>query len=196
MTHFSPFIFFLVHSTHLLMNEAPGVWAQLGWDTRPDEDEDQGQLWQCLPCGHWGYSHKTLGPGWLILGWTSFHKSLQGDILFFLPRLARAAPKETRSLKYARCYLIESKTPVAYRHFFTGLQFSSRSCCQLLSPATCWSIVPTGTRVMTPVSVSSSLTLGFPGLSCHVCVVETGTEAGPSRVLVSGWNELMHQRTQ
>lgn len=44
MTHFSPFIFFLEHSTHLLMNEAPGVWAQLDWDTRPDEDEDQGQL--------------------------------------------------------------------------------------------------------------------------------------------------------
>lgn len=29
------------------------------------------------------------------------------------------APKETRSFKHTGSYLIENKTPVAYRHFFT-----------------------------------------------------------------------------
>ena len=35
-------------------------------------------------------------------------------------------------------------------------------------------------RVMTPISVSRSLILGFSVLRCHICMVETVTDASTS----------------
>lgn len=86
---------------------------------------------------------------------------------------------ETRSLKYARCYLIENKHQWPTDTFSQVYSFhpeAAVSCfpSNMLEYFSHWH-----ESHDSRFHQQLSWTLGFPGLSCHAHVVETGTEAGP-----------------